>query len=228
LERRFGEVRNTANKHRMAHSLRTGVCLGLASCCIISVLLAVNRAAAQANQRSAAARTAPIAPLERGAAVVLDRVAYAVEGAESSYGTDPLMWSPDQSGPQGPMQVSEDAAEDVGGGNRFDARENRALGRAYLAQMYRRYRSWPDAVAAYNWGPGNMDAWISEGRLFDRFPAAVERYRIRVLVEDSVGVPRLRLMHLRPGRAVPDPHNGRAGVARLYTEIMRMSEAVVR
>jgi hypothetical protein len=27
---------------------------------------------------------------------------------------------------------------------------------------------------------------------------------------------------------VPDPHNGRAGVARLYTEIMRMSEAAAR
>jgi hypothetical protein len=73
-----------------------------------------------------------------------------------------------------------------------------------------------------------MDAWISEGRPFDRFPAAVERYRIRVLVEASVGVPRLRLVYLRQRRAAPDPHNGRAGVARLYTEIMRMGEAVAR
>ena len=212
----------------MAHSFRTAVCLGLASCSIIGVLPAINRAAAQESQRSLAAKTAPAAPLEPGRAAVLDRVAYAVEGAESSYGTDPLMWGPDPNGPQGPMQVSADAAGDVGGGNRFDARENRALGRAYLAQMYRRYRSWPDAVAAYNWGPGNMDAWISDGRPFDRFPVAVERYRIRVLVDASVGAPRLRLVQLRSRRAVPDPHNGRAGVARLYTEIMRMSEAAAR
>jgi len=212
----------------MAHSFRTAVCLGLASCSIISVLPAINRAAAQESQRSLAVKTAPAAPLEPGRAAVLDRVAYAVEGAESSYGTDPLMWGPDPNGPQGPMQVSADAAGDVGGGNRFDARENRALGRAYLAQMYRRYRSWPDAVAAYNWGPGNMDAWISDGRPFDRFPVAVERYRIRVLVDASVGAPRLRLVQLRSRRAVPDPHNGRAGVARLYTEIMRMSEAAAR
>jgi hypothetical protein len=212
----------------MAHSFRTAVCLGLASCSIISVLPAIKPAAAQESQRSLAAKTAPAAPLEPGGAAVLDRVAYAVEAAESSYGTDPLMWGPDPNGPQGPMQVSADAAEDVGGGNRFDARENRALGRAYLAQMYRRYRSWPDAVAAYNWGPGNMDAWISDGRPFYRFPVAVERYRVRVLVDASVGAPRLRLVQLRSRRAVPDPHNGRAGVARLYTEIMRMSEAAAR
>jgi hypothetical protein len=217
-----------AREYRMGHSFRAGVCLELALCFTLGVYAAVNSAAGQTNRLSTAAKTAPTAPFERGAAAALDRVAYAVEGAESSHGTDPLMWSPDQSGPQGPMQVSEDAAEDVGGGNRFDAGENLALGRAYLAQMYRRYRSWPDAVAAYNWGPGNMDAWISEGRPFDRFPAAVERYRIRVLVEASVGVPRLRLVYLRQRRAAPDPHNGRAGVARLYTEIMRMGEAVAR
>jgi len=215
-------------EYHMGQMFCAGARLGLALCFTFGLHAAVNSAAGQTNRLSTAAKTAPTAPFERGAAAALDRVAYAVEGAESSHGTDPLMWSPDQSGPQGPMRVSEDAAEDVGGGNRFDAGENLALGRAYLAQMYRRYRSWPDAVAAYNWGPGNMDAWISEGRPFDRFPAAVERYRIRVLVEASVGVPRLRLVYLRQRRAAPDPHNGRAGVARLYTEIMRMGEAVAR
>ncbi len=43
----------------------------------------------------------------------LDRVAYAVDGAESSHGEDPGMWGPDPSGPQGPMQVTEAAALDV-------------------------------------------------------------------------------------------------------------------
>jgi transglycosylase-like protein with SLT domain len=160
--------------------------------------------------------------------VALDRLAYAVEGAESGHGTDPLMWGADPNGPQGPMQVSADAADDVGGGNRLDERENRALGRAYLAHMYRRYGNWPDAVAAYNWGPGHMDSWISDGRPFDRFPLAVERYRIRVLLGPVPGMPRLRFVHLRPRRPAPDPHNGRAAVAGLYTEIMRMSDAVAR
>ena len=207
---------------------RVGVSLGLALCLTLAVYTAVSSATAKTNRLSAAAKTAPIAPPERGAGAMLDRIAYAVEGAESDHGTDPLMWGPDPKGPQGPMQVSADAAEDVGGGNRFDTRENRALGRAYLAQMYRRYSSWPDAVAAYNWGPGNMDAWIAGGRAFDKFPLAVERYRIRVLIGSSLGTPRLRFVRMQLRRPAPDPHNGRAGVARLYTEIMRASEAVTR
>jgi hypothetical protein len=197
-------------------------------CFTLGVCAGPNSVAAQTSRFSTAAKTAPAVPLERGAAAALDRIAYAVEGAESDHGTDPLMWGPDPKGPQGPMQVSADAAEDVGGGNRFDTRENRALGRAYLAQMYRRYGSWPDAVAAYNWGPGNMDAWISGGRPFDKFPLAVERYRIRVLVGSSLRMPSGRFVHLRTRQPAPDPHNGRAAVMRLYTEIMRASEAVAR
>jgi hypothetical protein len=111
----------------------------------------------------------------------LDRVAFAVDGAESSHGADLRMWRPEPNGPQGPMQVSAAAAIDIGGGNRFDMAENRQLGRAYLAHMYRRYGNWPDAIAAYNWGPGNMDAWIGSGRPIDSFPLEVERYRDRVL-----------------------------------------------
>ena len=79
------------------------------------------------------------------------------------------------------MQVTSAAAIDVGGGDRFDVSENRALGRAYLARMFRRYGNWPDAIAAYNWGSGSLDAWIAGGRAADRLPLEVERYRDRVL-----------------------------------------------
>jgi hypothetical protein len=111
----------------------------------------------------------------------LDRVAHAVHGAESSYGADPRMWRPEFDGPQGPMQVSAAAALDVGGGNRFDIYENRQLGRAYLARMFRRYGNWPDALAAYNWGPGNVDRWIAGGRSAARLPLETTRYIERVL-----------------------------------------------
>jgi hypothetical protein len=117
----------------------------------------------------------------------LDRVAFAVDGAESSHGSDPGMWRPEIDGPQGPMQVSAAAAFDVGGGDRFDLDQNRSLGRAYLAHLYHRFGNWPDAIAAYNWGPGNLDAWISGGRLSDALPLAVERYRDRVLRD--IGLP---------------------------------------
>jgi hypothetical protein len=163
---------------------------------------------------------------------VLDRIAYGMDGAESSHGVDPGMWRSEPNGPQGPMQVSAAAAADVGGGDRFDETENRALGRAYLAHMFRRYGSWPDAIAAYNWGPGHLDEWIGGGRPAEKFPAAVERYRTRVLV--TSGLPavegaanarlsrleRLRLLakreyaeRLRAGRG-PD------AVQLLYADIM--------
>src|SRR5271169_5832581 len=128
----------------------------------------------------AAAETELFGP---ASAADLDRVAFAVDGAESSHGADLRMWRPEPGGPQGPMQVSAAAAFDVGGGDRFDLAENRALGRAYLARMYRRYGNWQDAIAAYNWGPGNLDAWIGGGRAADQLPLAVERYRDRVLRE---------------------------------------------
>jgi Transglycosylase SLT domain len=117
---------------------------------------------------------------------VVDRIAYGVDGAESSHGGDPRMWRSEPNGPQGPMQVSAAAAADVGGGDRFDETENRALGRAYLAHMFRRYGSWPDAIAAYNWGPGHLDEWIGGGRPAAKFPAAVERYRTRVMVTSGL------------------------------------------
>ena len=148
----------------------------------------------------------------------LDRVAFAVEGAESSHGRDPRMWSPEWSAPQGPMQVSAAAATDVGGGNRFDIFENRTLGRGYLALMYRRYGNWPDAIAAYNWGPGNMDAWIGSGRPSGSFPVEVERYRDRVLRDvgldravaallfgGSGRIPAIPVLDARPRGAVANP-----------------------
>jgi hypothetical protein len=135
----------------------------------------------------------------------LDRVAFAVDGAESSHGADLRMWRPEPGGPQGPMQVSAAAAFDVGGGDRFDLAQNRALGRAYLARMYRRYGNWQDAIAAYNWGPGNLDAWIGGGRAADKLPLAVERYRNRVLQEAVLAEPGMTTASRWPFGTTPPP-----------------------
>jgi hypothetical protein len=121
----------------------------------------------------------------------LDRIAFAVDGVESRHGRDPLMWRPEPDGPQGPMQVSLKAALDVGGGDRFDLRQNRLLGRAYLAQMFQRYGNWPDTLAAYNWGPGNVDGWIAAGRRAERLPSETFRYVRRVLRDALVAAARL-------------------------------------
>ncbi len=116
----------------------------------------------------------------------LDRITYAVDGAESSHGKDRSMWRSETAGPQGPMQVSEKAAIDVGGGDRFELAQNRAIGRAYLALLYRRYGNWADAVSAYNWGLGRLDSWIKAGRQPEAFATDVSRYLHRVLFDSGL------------------------------------------
>ena len=171
------------------------------------------------------------------AAGELDRVAAAVDGAESSHGTDPRMWRADPAGPQGPMQVSAAAAFDVGGGDRFDTVENRILGRAYLAEMHRRFGSWADAVAAYNWGPNRVGSWIAGGRRPDRLPFMVAWYRYRVLSAAGLPAPggalfarrgagrlRLGIVHAQP-HSGHRPGRGDAAVERLFARIIRASTA---
>ncbi|MGH7098322.1 MAG: transglycosylase SLT domain-containing protein, partial [Stellaceae bacterium] len=113
-----------------------------------------------------------------------------------------------------------------------------ALGRAYLARMYHRYGSWADAVAAYNWGPAHMDAWIRSGRLAARLPAAVERYTGRVLLASATSaagglatpnLPALNFARRRPGlRPLRRLHrvrhiNPRDPVQELYSQLMQVS-----
>ena len=170
-------------------------------------------------------------PIADGAA--LDRIALAVDRLESSYGTDPLMWRADPDGPQGPMQVSAAAAADSGGGDRFDIVQNRLLGRAYLSGLYRHYGNWPAALAADNWGPGNMNVWIGGGRQPDLMPAAVALYRLRVMdaaLYGQLGFGALRRPR-QPRRPLADRrHPSRATiiVERLYGEIMRLGETEPR
>jgi len=162
---------------------------------------------------------------------ILDNIAYGVDGAESSHGGDPKMWRPElPDGPQGPMQVSAAAAADVGGGDRFDETENRAIGRAYLAHMFRRYGSWSDAIAAYNWGPGHLDEWIGGGRPANKFPTVVERYRTRVLGTSGLAawanlrLERLERLRMLAKREMAERRRGGRGpdaVQLLYADIMR-------
>jgi hypothetical protein len=205
---------------------------GLSSLLLCSVMIAISGAESTAFGNSGTGLLVP------GGGAVLDHVAFAVDGAESSHGADPRMWRSEPNGPQGPMQVSAAAAADAGGGDRFDEGENRALGRAYLARLYRRYGSWPDAVAAYNWGPGNMDVWISGGRPIDQMPPAVARYRTRVLVGSGLQLgavngplTRLAMLRLEAKRQMVDRqrlHRGPDAVALLYTEIMRATDLTLR
>jgi Transglycosylase SLT domain len=163
---------------------------------------------------------AAAAPLQHS---TLDRVASAVDGAESSYGENMTMWRADPSGPQGPMQVSAAAATDVGGGDRFDSADNRAIGRAYLELLYQRYRDWPDAIAAYNWGIGRLNAWLAAGRPSGKLAKGVAAYTDRVLrdsglctgatapgVRGRAAATRIASRRRRGARGMPDDRLGSA------------------
>jgi hypothetical protein len=196
-------------------------------------------AAAAALTLLVAAGAAQAGSLVAGPGAGLDVVANAVDGAESSHATDPNMWRQDPDGPQGPMQVSAAAAADVGGGDRFDIVQNRLLGRAYLARLHHLYANWPDAVAAYNWGPGRMNAWIGAGRPIEKFPIAVSLYRARVLFGGSSlpfgggehGRPLFGIIHLQPRRSLADrrhPSRESIAVEQLFGPIMAESERALR
>lgn len=88
---------------------------------------------------------------------LLNRVAY----QESRYNPDAV--SP--VGAIGLMQFMPATAADFGINPKDPFQSIDAAGK-YLAQLYRQFNSWPAAIAAYNWGPGNMKKHLTKyGRL---------------------------------------------------------------
>lgn len=61
-------------------------------------------------------------------------------------------------GAQGVMQIMPGTGQELGLQQPFDAEQNINAGAQYLAQMFRRFGNWPDALAAYNAGPGRVAA----------------------------------------------------------------------
>lgn len=63
----------------------------------------------------------------------------------------------------------------------FDETQNREGGKRYLAAQFEKYGNWQDALAAYNWGPENVDKWIAGGRDPAKMPEETRRYIPSVL-----------------------------------------------
>lgn len=77
-----------------------------------------------------------------------------VVAAESNFKPDAIS----QAGAQGLMQLMPATAQDLGVKDSFDPEQNLLGGGRYLKQMLDKYDGDLDkALAAYNWGPGNVD-----------------------------------------------------------------------
>lgn len=86
-------------------------------------------------------------------------------------------------GAQGLMQLMPDTAKDLKVYNVYSASDNIAGGVKYLAQLLKRYKNnVENALLAYNWGMGNVDAYLKtgKGKHGQAMPTEAKEYAARV------------------------------------------------
>ena len=87
-------------------------------------------------------------------------------------------------GAQGLMQLMPGTAQDLGVKDRLDPLQNLLGGSRYLKQLLGKYHGDLDrALAAYNWGPGNVDR-----NGLDNMPRETRDYLLRVKEQLSAAV----------------------------------------
>ncbi len=97
-------------------------------------------------------------------------------------------------GAQGPMQVMPGTQRNPGFGvtpaKDSSPEENFRVGADYLAAMVKRYGDTKLALMAYNWGPGNVDAWIKDGSDPSKVPAETRGYVTRIAGDQPPAAPK--------------------------------------
>ena len=58
-------------------------------------------------------------------------------------------------------------------------------GARYLAQLRRQFGTWELALKGYNWGPGNVQGWLTAGRPADAEPLETSNYSSQILADLS-------------------------------------------
>ncbi len=94
-------------------------------------------------------------------------------------------------GAQGLMQLMPGTAAELGVTDSFDPVQNRDGGTRYLQQQLDAYQDWELALMAYNWGPGNVQRWLSAGAKSADVPKETRGYvgnilpQIEQMIQDS-------------------------------------------
>ncbi len=89
-----------------------------------------------------------------------------------------------KAGAKGPYQLMDDTAKRFGVQNPFDESSARKGASDYLSLLHRRYKGdMRNTLMAYNWGEGNMDAWLKTGRgaKGQAMPMETQQYADKVL-----------------------------------------------
>lgn len=93
-------------------------------------------------------------------------------------------------GAQGLMQLMAATAAELGVRNAFDPDENAAAGARYLGELLVRFGSIEDMLAAYNWGPANVQrVKLGKAHLPDSVHAYVASVQARWEVEKRLTGP---------------------------------------
>ncbi|GIO13530.1 hypothetical protein J19TS2_30850 [Cohnella xylanilytica] len=106
----------------------------------------------------------------------------AVISAESSF--NPKAKS--SAGAGGLMQLMPATAKGLGVKDVYNPEQNVNAGTKYLGQLVSKYGDYPLALAAYNWGPGNVDKAIKKygsswSRIASHAPAETQKYVSKVM-----------------------------------------------
>ncbi len=112
-----------------------------------------------------------------GLGSIAQAVASVESGGQQTDANGNVIASP--AGAIGIMQLMPGTAAQLGV-NPYDAQQNYAGGETYLQQLYAQYGDWPDALAAYNWGPGNVNQALASG---SAYPQSVQQYIAKVLAQ---------------------------------------------
>ena len=122
-------------------------------------------------------------PVRGGMADLYDDVEYFESGGDQN--------AVSSAGARGVMQLMPGTMKDPGFGvpsiaelrakGLSEEEANRQSGQKYLDAMYRKYGDEATALAAYNWGPGNVDKWLKKGGDPKKLPAETKKYINNIL-----------------------------------------------